>query len=174
MANRSTMGPESRRNAFEISASLHRHREGPSPRYPQGHGFDEAPTMQRAGMRAMPPAREMCTSPDSSGPRSASRTLRGNSASSSRQSIPPQAKLSSPGTRPAPPWNPPTRPSGEVAGCGERKGTCAGPTESSPRMARNRSCAVRSFVDGGGSNPWMHRRKVDFPEPGGPRIKTWW
>lgn len=176
IGKRSMRGPESLRNPFSMSEMEHRHRAGPSPRNPHGQGFAEAPTMQAMGMRATPPARERCTSPDSSGPRNDSRTLRGNSANSSRQSMPPWARLISPGMRPELELlgNAPSMPSGVVVGCGVRKGTAPWESGGRPRKPRNRSFVARSRGSGLGSRPCRHRKKVDLPEPGGPRISTWW
>ena len=73
------------------------------PAKPHGHGFIAATSWNRAGKLVARPAREMATRPASIGCRSASRTSRSNSGSSSRNSTPWSARVTSPGERCGPP-----------------------------------------------------------------------
>ena len=79
-------------------------RTGPSlPVRPQRHGFIAATNWNRAGKIAVRAARAIATRPSSSGWRSASRTSRPNSGSSSRKRTPWSARVTSPGASPGPP-----------------------------------------------------------------------
>ena len=75
--------------------------------------------MSLAGNVTEPAAREMVTTPSSSGWRSTSSTLRPNSGSSSRKSTPRCERLISPGLGQRPP---PTRPTLLIVWWGERMG----------------------------------------------------
>ena len=78
-------------------------RPGRSRPPPHGHGFIAATSWKRAGRVSEPPTRTIETRPSSSGWRSASRTSRPNSGSSSRNSTPSSARVTSPGDRRGPP-----------------------------------------------------------------------
>ena len=88
-----------------------------------------AASMKRAGKVSDMEARAMQTVPSSSGCRITSRTLRGNSGSSSRNSTPLWASDTSPGRGTAPP---PISPASEMVWCGERNGRT--PTKSGARI----------------------------------------
>ena len=90
-----------------------------SLKYPQGQGFMAATSMKRAGKLSDMAARAMVTVPSSSGCRITSKTLRGNSGNSSRNSTPLWASDTSPGRGIMPP---PISPASEMVWCGERKG----------------------------------------------------
>ena len=78
-----------------------------------------ATSWNRAGSVTAPAARTIVTRPSSSGWRSASRTSRENSASSSRKRTPLSARVTSPGTSRGPP---PTIAAYELVWCGARNG----------------------------------------------------
>jgi hypothetical protein len=80
--------------------------------YMNGHGFIAATSRMRAGNVSVPLLRARLTEPSSRGWRSCSRTLRGNSGSSSRNSTPWCARLTSPGR--GLPVPPPIRPASEI------------------------------------------------------------
>ena len=113
---RSSSGPLSRRWWRERSAAEQRQRWSPRP---HGHGFEAATSMQRVGNSITRWERTITIRPSSSGWRSASSDERANSDSSSRNSTPWWASVTSPGAGWAPP---PTRPDGEIVWCGARNG----------------------------------------------------
>ena len=82
--------------------------------------------MNREGKVSVMADRAMVTEPSSSGPRNISRTSRGNSGNSSRNSMPLCARLTSPGR--GVPMPPPISPASEMVWCGERNGrSCSRP-----------------------------------------------
>ena len=83
-------------------AARARRRAPASPRWPQRHGFIAAISWTRAGKVTCALARATLTVPVSSGWRSESSTARWNSGSSSRNSTPRCARLTSPGLHPQP------------------------------------------------------------------------
>ena len=85
---RSNKGPETRERYRATAAGSHVHRSPSAPYRPHGHGFIAAASMKRAGYRNLERARERLTTPSSIGCRSASRTDRRYSGSSSRNSTP--------------------------------------------------------------------------------------
>ena len=91
---RSSSGPLRRRWWRARSAAEQRQRWSPSP---HGHGFDAATSMQRVGNSITRCERTIATRPSSSGWRSASSAERANSDSSSRNSTPWCASVTSPG-----------------------------------------------------------------------------
>ena len=118
MSIRSRSGPETRARYCLTSRSVQVQRCVGWPYQPQRQGFMAQTSMKRLGYTAVPAARETVTTPSSSGWRSASRTSRWNSGSSSRKSTPLCARLISPG------WScaPPDMAAAEMVWCGERKG----------------------------------------------------
>ncbi len=114
-SNRSTSGPDTRLMYRCRIASLHGHAPG-FPPSPHGHGFIAATSRTLAGNATVALARLTRTTPSSSGWRSPSSTGAMNSASSSRNSTPWFARLSSPGRIDAPP--PPTSETIDELWCG--------------------------------------------------------
>src|SRR2546425_11115281 len=91
--------------------------------------------MKRAGYVSVMAAREIVTWPSSIGWRSTSSTFLRNSGSSSRNSTPPCARLTSPGRGYEPP---PISPASEIVWCGGRNGrraTSDSPSGSTPATA---------------------------------------
>ena len=148
------------------------------PRETRGYipAFIAAPIMNRAGHVTVPLARLTEMEPSSMGSRRASRTLRLNSGSSSRNKTPLCARLASPGARRVPP---PTRETIEAEWWGERNGravTGLKPPESPARLAHewmrvvsSTSCSVIS-----GSIPGKHRAQSVLPAPGEPTSRKLW
>ena len=110
----------------------------------------------------------MSTLPSSSGWRSASSAARENSASSSRNSTPRWASVTSPGRGRAPP---PTRPCGEMVWWGERNGRSrASSPAPSPATLCTRVMSRASAKSGGGRMPGTRRASIVLPAPGGPTM----
>ena len=86
---RSRSGPDTRCWYRSTVGPVHEQRpSGSDPANPHGHGFIAATSWNRHGNVVVRPARAMTTRPSSSGCRSASRTSRSNSGSSSRKEHP--------------------------------------------------------------------------------------
>ena len=118
-SNRSRSARESFSRYAASRWALQPHSTAGSPRAPHGHMFIVPTSWNRAGKIACPPARATATTPSSSGCRSASRTERGNSGSSSSSSTPRCASETSPGRGVEPP---PTIAGADVPWCGARNG----------------------------------------------------
>ena len=112
----------------------------------------------------------MC--PVSRGSRKASRAVRGNSGSSSKNNTPWCASEISPGRGGTPP---PTKATALAVWCGLRTGRA--PQVSSfkvpVRLARAALCKA-SCVSMGGKSPAKRCANIDLPDPGGPLSNTWW
>lgn len=102
-SSRSRSGPDRRPTYCATCCGVQRHSRTPSPAKPHGHGFMAATRTKRAGKVAVRAAREMLTTPSSSGCRKASSAPRENSSVSSRKSTPLCARLTSPGRGCEPP-----------------------------------------------------------------------
>ena len=89
------------------------------PRYPHLQGFMAAASINRQGKAALPCTRLTVTTRSSSGWRRASSASRENSGSSSKNSTPLWARLTSPGRGTVPP---PDSADALVVWCGLRKG----------------------------------------------------
>ena len=76
------------RDRRRAAAAEQEHSAAGSPRAPHGQRFIVATSWNRAGKTILPPTRAIEIAPSSSGCRSASSALRGNSASSSRKRTP--------------------------------------------------------------------------------------
>ncbi len=115
----------------------------------------------------------MVTSPSSSGWRSASRTWRRNSGSSSRKSTPWCASETSPGRGML---VPPTRPASEMEWCGARKGRSARRprSRSSPATLWTTVASSASSKPSAGRMPGSRRASMVFPLPGGPKRSRLW
>ena len=100
---RSRSGPETRRRYRSGTPGGQVHDRSADPSWPHGHGFIAAMSWNRAGNTSARPTRTTATLPSSSGWRSASRTSRENSGSSSQNSVPGRARVTSPGDSRGPP-----------------------------------------------------------------------
>ena len=100
---RSRSGPETRRCVALDDAGRAAARHGRTRRSRTGTGSSRRSSWNRAGNVAARPARTIATRPSSSGWRSASSTSRSNSGSSSRNSTPWSASVTSPGDSRGPP-----------------------------------------------------------------------
>ena len=144
--------------------------------YPQGQGFMAAPIMNLAGQVTVPLARLIEISPSSMGSRKASRTLRLNSGSSSRNRTPLWARLASPGFSRVPP---PTNDTMEALWWGVRNGrTMTGLNSSeSPAVLAHEWIRVVSRISSSvisGRMPGMHFAHKVLPAPGEPTIRKLW
>src|SRR5712691_10499748 len=116
-------------------------------------------------------ARAMVTTPSSIGWRSTSSTFLRNSGSSSRNSTPPCARLTSPGRGYEPP---PIRPASEIVWCGARNGRRAtsdspsGKTPATEWILVVSSASSRLIL---GRIVGSRRANIVFPDPGGPTIR---
>src|SRR5690242_12483671 len=126
--------------------------------------------MKRAGYDRLIDAREIVTQPSSIGWRSTSSTFLRNSGSSSRNSTPPCARLTSPGRGYDPP---PIKPASEIVWCGARNGrraTSDSPSGSTPAtewilvVSSASSRLMRGRIVG------SRRASIVLPLPGGPII----
>ena len=129
-----------------------------------------ATSMMRAGKVSDESAREIVTSPSSSGWRRPSRAETRNSGNSSRNRTPRCARLTSPGRGVAPP---PTRPTAEMVWCGARNGrrtTSATPGGSTPATLCTRVTSIDSSTDSGGMIEGTRRASMVLPAPGGPTM----
>ena len=167
---RSSSGPLSRRWWRERSAAEQRQRWSPSP---HGHGFEAATSMHRVGNIITRWERTITMRPSSSGWRSASSDERANSDSSSRNSTPWWASVTSPGAGCAPP---PTRPDGEIVWCGARNGraSTSPPPECRPAIEWIRVTSIASARLSGGRIDGIRRASIVLPVPGGPWRKRLW
>src|SRR5437016_4128721 len=117
-------------------------------------------------------ARAIVTTPSSIGWRSTSSTFLRNSGSSSRNSTPPCARLTSPGGGYDPP---PINPASEIVWCGARNGRRA--TSDSPSGSTPATEWIL-VVSSASSRPILgrivgrRRASIVFPEPGGPIIRV--
>jgi hypothetical protein len=130
--------------------------------------------MKRAGKLRLIAARAIVTMPSSSGCRSTSSTLRGNSGSSSRNSSPLCASETSPGRGIMPP---PISPASEMVWCGERNGRCVtSPCSASSTPATEWILVVSSASSklSGARIDGSRLASMVFPEPGGPIIRMLW
>ena len=132
------------------------------PANPHGHGFMAATSWNRAGKIAARPTRAIATRPSSIGWRSASRTSRPNSGSSSRKRTPWSARVTSPGDRCGPP---PTIAAYETVWCGDRNGgrrrsSWIGPSPAADATTVAASAAASSS---GGSRPGIVRPGASCP-----------
>ena len=141
--------------------------------YPQGQGFMAAPIMNLAGQVTVPLARLIEISPSSMGSRKASRTLRLNSGSSSRNKTPLWARLASPGFSRVPP---PTSDTMEALWWGVRNGrtmtglkSSASPAERAHECIRDVSRISSSVISG--KMPGRHFAHKVLPAPGEPTIR---
>ena len=132
-----------------------------------------ATSMNREGKVMLMSARDMVTLPSSSGWRSTSRTFFLNSGSSSRNSTPLCARLTSPGFGIVPP---PMSPASEIVWWGARKGRTA--TRGLPSILPATECI---FVVSMASSKLISGRIVTMrwasmvlPEPGGPTMMRLW
>src|SRR5438445_3401471 len=117
-------------------------------------------------------ARAIVTTPSSIGWRSTSSSFLRNSGSSSRNSTPPCARLTSPGRGYDPP---PINPASEIVWCGARNGRRA--TNDSPSGSTPATEWIL-IVSSASSRPILgrivgrRRASIVFPEPGGPIIRV--
>ena len=149
------------------------HARSELPANPHGHGFIAATSWNRAGKIVARPTRETATRPSSIGWRSASRTSRPNSGSSSRNRTPWSARVISPGDMFGPP---PTIPAYEIVWCGDRNGgrrrsSAIGP---SPAAEATTVAASAAASPSGGRSPGMVRARSVLPDPGGPMSRRPW
>ena len=105
--------------------------------------------------------------------RRASRCVLFHSASSSRNSTPPWARLTSPGRARLPP---PTSAAIEAEWCGSRNGLLMTrpPCSSLPASEWIIVASSASAGVSGGSNPGSRAASIDLPAPGGPIISRLW
>src|SRR5213594_3627917 len=130
-----------------------------------------AASMNRAGYVRLMAARAMVTTPSSIGWRSTSSTFLRNSGSSSRNSTPPWARLTSPGRGYEPP---PINPASEIVWCGARNGrraTSDSPTGSTPATEWIFVVSSASSRLIFGRMVGSRRASIVFPDPGGPIIR---
>ena len=139
---------------------------GPSRRRPspQGHGFIAATNWKRAGNVVARPTRAIDTRPSSSGWRSASRTSRANSGSSSRNRTPWSARVTSPGDMRGPP---PTMAAYESVWCGARTGgrRTSSATARRPRPRRRSSPPAPPRRRAAAAGPGSSGRAASCPIP---------
>ena len=119
---RSNKGPLIFPTYFSICGPVQWQSRRGSVRNPQGQGFSAATNMNSAGNVVDVKAREIVTTPSSSGCRNTSSVRRLNSGNSSRNSTPWCERLISPGTGMLPP---PTNPASLIVWWGERNGRWA-------------------------------------------------
>lgn len=133
--------------------------------HPQG--FIAATSWKRAGNSHCRAAREMVTTPDSSGSRRTSSARRSHSGSSSRNRTPLCASEISPGRGSAPP---PTSATALAVWCGLRKGRLRQRVGSRPRPLIDAMAAVSSASASlaSGSTPGRREASRVLPQPGGP------
>ncbi len=142
-----------------------------SLKYPHGHGFIAAASINRAGKLKLIAARAIVTCPSSSGWRSTSNTFRGNSGSSSRKSSPLCASETSPGRGIIPP---PINPASRLYGAANEMGRCATnpcSESSTPRPPSDLRRLQRLFKTSGARIDGSRFASIVLPDPGGPIIK---
>src|SRR5205809_8121226 len=169
MSMRSSSGPDTRARYRCTTTAPHAQVWCGSPNQPQGHGFIAAASMNRAGYERLIAARAIVTTPSSIGWRSTSSTFLRNSGSSSRNSTPPCARLTSPGRGYDPP---PISPASEIVWCGARNGrraTSDSPSGSTPATEWIFVVSSASSRLIFGRMVGSRRASIVFPDPGGPR-----
>src|SRR5437667_384062 len=127
--------------------------------------------MKRAGYERLIAARAIVTTPSSIGWRSTSSTFLRKSGSSSRNSTPPCARLTSPGRGYDPP---PISPASEMVWCGARNGRRATSDSPSARTPATEWILVVSSASSRlilGRTVGSRRASIVFPDPGGPIIR---
>jgi len=135
-------------------------------------GFIAASSWKRAGKSLRRAARAMLMRPLSKGSLSASRTLRSNSGSSSRNNTPWWASEISPG-RGMPP--PPTSAAAEAEWCGAQNGRrpqCSTRKQPASDCTAALSRASSSLIFG--RMPGRRAASIDLPAPGGPQKSRLW
>ena len=146
-----------------------------SPSQPHGHGFIAATSWKRAGKRRVPRAARDRDAALLERLAQRLEHVRRNSGSSSRNSTPWCASVTSPGRGVLPP--PSERRRREIVWCGARNGRAR---DERPRVrAARRRCGWRSpraprRASSGGRIAGSRRASIVLPEPGGPTSSTLW